>query len=97
MDSRKEGKTEKKLQQAVPRKVEAVIYLGPKIKGIVNTGTVFNNGPPDNLGQAVKEMPEIGELLIPLSQVVEARKKLSLSGSSLRIFYEKAKSYRKEN
>lgn len=97
MDSRKEGKTEKKLQQAVLRKTEAVIYLGPNIKGIVNTGTVFNNGLPDNLRQAVKEIPEIGELLIPLSQVVKARKKLSLPGSSLRIFYENAKAYRKES
>ena len=48
------------------------------------------------LKQAVKKMPEIGELLIPLSQVVEARKKLSIPGSYLAFStMAKAKSYKK--
>jgi hypothetical protein len=79
----------------VLRKKEPVIYLGPNIKAVVNTGTVFINGLPEHLTKAVKEMPEIGELLIPLSQVVEVRKKLSQPGSSLGIFYNKAQTYRK--
>ena len=28
---------------------EVVIYLGPTIKNVVATGTVFNNGLPQNL------------------------------------------------
>lgn len=79
----------------LPRRKEPVVYLGPHIKEVVNAGTVFTKGLPEHLSQAVEEMPEIGELLIPLSQVVEARKKLSIPGSSLGIFYNKAKTYTK--
>lgn len=86
---------QKPMSQSKVRKKEPVIYLGPNIKAVVNTGTVFTNGLPEHLKKAVKEMPEIGELLIPLSQAVEARKKLLQPGSSLGIFYNKAQTYRK--
>nr|DAU15674.1 MAG TPA: hypothetical protein [Caudoviricetes sp.] len=91
----KKQKPAEQAKATIPRRKEPVVYLGPHIKEVVNAGTVFTNGLPEHLKQAVKKMPEIGELLIPLSQVVEARKKLSIPGSSLGIFYNKAKSYKK--
>lgn len=96
LHNKKEGKAKAAEKPAAPKKPEPVIYLGPYIKGLVNPGVVFTNGLPGNLKQAVKELPEIGELCIPISQAVAARKKLSQPGSSLSIFYSKAQTYRKE-
>ena len=95
LHEKKVQKSEKRAKVAIPKRKEPVVYLGPHIKEVVNAGTVFTKGLPEHLSQAVEEMPEIGELLIPLSQVVEARKKLSIPGSSLGIFYNKAKTYMK--
>lgn len=83
MDTRKNTK-----KAVAPQEPQTVIYLGPSLKNIVLTGTIFNNGLPPRLEAAKTEQPAIGELLIPIGQAVEARKQLAVPGSALRNLYE---------
>lgn len=68
------------------------IYIGPTFKGVVN-GTVFKGDLPPMLKTAIKDLPAIGELVIPLADLIEANKKLSIPESSLNRFFEMAKKY----
>lgn len=82
--------------EVVPRKgaKEAKIYLGPSFSGAVE-GTVYNNGLPPALEEAVKKMPAIGELAVPISRAAEAMKELAKPDSAMRKFYQKALNYGK--
>lgn len=66
-----------------------VMYLGPSIKGVAATGTVYNNGLPKELEDEVGEQPFLKELLIPVGGIAEAQKALKDKGSALSIIYKK--------
>lgn len=68
------------------------IYIGPTFKGVVN-GTVFKGDLPPMLQTAIKDLPAIGELIIPITDLVRANKELSIPKSSLNRFFEMAKKY----
>ncbi|SEU24324.1 hypothetical protein SAMN05443270_3774 [Lacrimispora sphenoides] len=73
---------------------EARIYLGPTLKG-VTSGTVFSGDLPLMLQDAIKDVPVITELVVPLSRLVEAGKELADQNSALNKFYDLAEKYRK--
>lgn len=52
-----------------------VVYVGPSLKGAMR-GTIYNNGFPDVLKDAIKEKPAIRELLVPISDLPAANKEL---------------------
>ena len=70
------------------------IYVGPSFKGVTK-GTVFKNGLIPELQNAIAKMPAIGELVIPVNDIVKANKELANPESALSRFYESAKSYGK--
>ena len=58
---------------------EVVIYLGPTIKNVVATGTVFNNGLTKAVVEAIDKCPAVDELIVPVVKVDErGREALSL-------------------
>lgn len=65
-----------------------VMYIGPTIKRVVSTNTIFNNGLPDRLKQKISEEPVIGTLIVPVNGLSEARKKLNEPASAIRACYE---------
>lgn len=75
---------------------EAVIYLGPPLKDIVQPGAVFVNGLPPDLKKAQDACLSIGELIVPVSRAAEAMKQIGKAGSSLHVCYAEAGKYRKE-
>lgn len=70
---------------------ESKIYIGASFKGVA-TGTVFKGGKlAPALEDAIKAVPAIKELVIPVSKLVDARKQLQNKDSALSRFYEAAK------
>lgn len=88
-----EEKTQETKTKSVSRREEvqkeAAIYIGPSIKGLVSTGTVYNNGLPDNLKLEMEKQPAIKNLVVPVSELSGARKDLRIPGSAMSIIYNK--------
>lgn len=78
-------------QQAA--KKETVIYLGPEIPGVISTGTVLNNGLTPQLEKAVKELPALKMLLVPVGNAVKVKKELKNEVSATAVCYKKAAEY----
>ena len=70
------------------------IYVGPSFKGVVS-GTVFTNGLTPSLSDAIKAVPAIAELVIPVCNLSEANKKLADPDSALSRIHRKASAYKK--
>ena len=68
---------------------ETVIYIGPSIKNVVSTGSLYKNGLPDVLEKEMKKQPVIGSLIIPISGLAAAQKELATPGSALAVIYGK--------
>lgn len=81
-----ESKTKSKREEV---QKEAVVYIGPSIKGIVSTGTVYSNGLPELLIKKADEQPVLNSLVIPVSKLAEAERELRVPGSALATIYAK--------
>lgn len=68
---------------------ETVMYIGPSIKNVVTTGTLYNNGLPKTLALEMEKQPVIGSLVVPVSKLAEAQKELATPGSALQLIYNK--------
>lgn len=87
-----ETKQEVKVRQAAKKDAEqkkTVMYIGPSIKNVVSTGSLYNNGLPEKLTQAMEKQPAIKSLIVPLSGLAAAQKELAIPGSALSIIYGK--------
>ncbi|MDR0924293.1 MAG: hypothetical protein LBN31_08080 [Hungatella sp.] len=78
----------------VTAKEESRIYIGPSFKGVI-TGTVYGGNLPPALQEALYKVPAIGELVVPLSKLVEKNKELLDKDSALNRFYRLAATYGK--
>lgn len=62
------------------------IYLGPNLKGVLR-GTVFLNGLPPALEEAIRKLPVVAELVVPVSNIRQANRELADPDSALSRFY----------
>lgn len=76
---------------------EVVIYLGPTIKNVVATGTVFNNGLTQAVVEAIDKCPAVDELIVPLSEIATSHNNISNKKGSTYAFYRKVKSFFNSN
>ncbi|MBT2717549.1 hypothetical protein [Bacillus sp. ISL-57] len=61
---------------------ELVIYIGESLKnGKLEQFTVFNNGIPEFLAEDIEKCPAINSLILPISQLGESRRKLTIQGT----------------
>ena len=51
-----------------------VMYMGPTLRGVARSGSVFENGLPANLSKLAEKKPIIKNLIVPLAETVETRK-----------------------
>lgn len=99
MSEAKTEKQETKTKQTVKNEAvqkKTVVYIGPTIKNVVSTGTIYNNGLPEPLKKEMEKLPMIGSLLIPVDRLAAAQKELATPGSALAIIYAKVND-RREN
>lgn len=95
-NSKKTGKPDgnslpQKLQKPVKKRM---VYVGPTIAGIVVQNTIFNNGISSLLKEAIKEMPGLESLLVPISELPSAMKEINSKKGALYMLSERAKQYR---
>lgn len=83
----KETKTEAAGKKEVNK--ETVVYIGPSIKNVVSTGTVYNNGLPERLVAEIEKQPAIKSLLVPVSRLAAVQRELSNQGSAVSLIYKK--------
>ena len=57
------------------------IYIGPTNPGVVTNGTIFKDKLPEHVERKAAENKNIARLIIPVSDVVEAKKRLNVEGS----------------
>lgn len=76
-------------QTAKVTQKKTVIYIGPSIKNVVSTGTLYNNGLPKILKEEMVKQPVIKKLIIPVEDLSEAQRKLATPGSALATVYGK--------
>lgn len=57
------------------------IYIGPTIPGVVTNGTIFKDKLPEHVEEKAAENKNIARLIIPVSDVLEAKKMLNVEGS----------------
>ena len=51
-----------------------VVYCGPTIPGVAVKFTIYTNGTPTALAEAIKKKPVLGGLVVPLDQLPEVRR-----------------------
>lgn len=89
------GESAKAGEHAGTTDAETLIYIGASFKG-VTTGTVFKGDAlTPVLAEAIKKMPAINELLVPVDRLIAARKQLQNKDSAISKFYELSKTYGK--
>lgn len=75
------------------KKQETVIYIGPAIIGVAMSGTVYNNGLPKPLEEAMKELPALKRLLVEPKSAGQAKKELKNPQSAVSVCYKNAAEY----
>lgn len=70
---------------------EHVVYLGPTVKGIVESGAAFTNGLPKKFKEFAEENPIVHELIVPISNLADARKELRSENSPMAVFFDSVK------
>lgn len=68
------------------------VYLGPSIRGVIQSGTVYSGTKEKalaSLSTAVKEYPLIAKLIVPGETLAEDRIRVKLAGNLLNVNYNK--------
>lgn len=69
---------------------KTVIYMGPSIRHVAASGTIYNNGLPEVLEVFIAEHPVFGKLIVPVENITEAQKELTKSQSTLSVCFTEA-------
>lgn len=75
-------------------KQETVVYVGPTISGVASHNTVFNNGLPQSVQDAITKEPAFKNLLVPVSALAAATSDIANKRGATYVFYEKALNYK---
>lgn len=75
-------------------KQETVVYVGPTISGVASHNTVFNNGLPQGMQDAIAKEPAFKNLLVPVSALAAATSDIANKRGATYVFYEKALNYK---
>lgn len=83
-----EQRTEEKTAPVADR--EAVAYMGPTLKRVIQSGAVFKNGYPVKVQEYLNRYPFLAGLFVPVSGLAEARKEVRTNGTSFNVLYGEA-------
>lgn len=86
----------KTTQAKASAKPETVVYVGPSILGVAYHNTVYNNGLPQELQDAIEKEPAFRNLIVPISQLSAVGNDIANKRGAAYIFYEKALQYKQE-
>jgi hypothetical protein len=89
-----ETKTVAKAAKTKSETVETVVYVGPTIPGVASHNTVFNNGLPQGVTDAIANEPAFNNLLVPVNGLAAALSDIANKRGATYAFYEKAANYK---
>lgn len=73
---------------------ETVVYVGSSIpKAGLQQFSIFKNGLPASLDPHIEKCPAIKALMVPVSQLTEARRNLATQGTGEYVLNQKIQSY----
>lgn len=78
-------------------KKETRVYIGPSLRHVAVSGTIYNNGLPDALVKAKEKHPFMERLIVPIEELSDAKKEIENEGTALSVCYTKALSLYKED
>ena len=62
---------------------ETVIYTGPNIREMnMQMFQIYRGGLPPYVKRAIEKIPEIEDLIVPINQLEETRRKIAKSGTN---------------
>ena len=67
-----------------------VVYCGPTVPGVAVQYTVYTNGTPTALAEAIKKKPILGGLVVPLDKLPEVRRQFHDGAGRYYTLYRKA-------
>lgn len=73
------------------KKEQAVMYLGPSVRGVVKSGAVFSGGIPGKLEKLTMEKPFMKCLIVPLSEIVRVKAAVAVEGTVEAVAYNRVK------
>ena len=65
------------------------MYLGPTIRGVAKSGTVFEGGLPKKLSTLAEKKPIINNLIVPLDGIVATKAAIDKEGTAEAVAYDK--------
>jgi len=84
-------KTSENKEYKTATKAENTVYIGKSIHGLTQY-TIFKNGVlPDYIKAMVEKDDSIKGLIVPVSELQEARKNVHVKGHILNLYYNKQK------
>ncbi len=69
------------------KKNEKVMYMGPTIRGVAKSGAVFSGGIPQKLKKLAEKKPIMKSLIVPISEIVQAKKDMDTEGTVAAVVY----------
>ncbi|MCI7419386.1 MAG: hypothetical protein MSS65_07250 [Clostridium sp.] len=78
-----------KTTKATVEKTGTVIYIGPTIRNVAVSGTIYNNGVPKKLKDMSERHPVIKKLIVAVEKLPDAAQELGTKGTVLYTCYDK--------
>ena len=72
-------------------KAKTKVYIGPTTKHVAREGSAYRGGYTPKFEQKIKDNPILKELIVPVTELAEARKEMRTAGSRLEALYKKVK------
>ena len=66
------------------------VYLGPSIRGVIQSGTIFSGTRAEvesALASAIERYPKIKNLIVGDTEIAEAKKKIKAGGNAISMAY----------
>lgn len=73
-------------------KGDALVYCGPSVRGVAKQYTVFSGGLPREVEEFREKHPLINDLIVPVEDFPEMRKKIETPGTRESLVYRNIKS-----
>lgn len=92
MNAEVKKRSKKTMKQPIGIADGFCVYLGPSIRGVIQSGTVYVGSKERvivSLGTAIKQYPLIVELIVPNETLAEDRIKVKTTGNLLNLCYRK--------
>ena len=77
----------KKNAPVTEEKTEIYVYIGPTVRGVLQSGTVYRGKKSDIIGKIAEKYPQIEKLTVKSSELADARRKIQSGEGIIALAY----------